>query len=145
MITAGRVGARGGPVLFVLVMVAAAALQGPPTAAEILPRLDMTSFRNSTGPTRGGGRRVPADWAFTELTVEDGVATLERPGDWAFTLGIIRTAPDGVIACFYDRARNGGTYAALSAVRIVSDGAGGYRVADQHLDEPTCRPIPGQG
>lgn len=118
---------------------------GAPSAAEVLQYLDMTSFRNSLGPRREPGLRVPSDWGFSELTIDNGHATLEEPGEWEFSLGIIRIARDGVIACFYDRARNGGTYNAQQALRIVRDKAGGYRVADQNIIEPSCPPLPGQG
>jgi len=66
------------------------------------------------------------------------VATLARPGDWAISLSLIRWTPEGVIACFTDRARNGGSYAAQSALRIVSDGLAGYRVADEALNQAGC-------
>ncbi|WP_312065055.1 hypothetical protein [Brevundimonas sp.] len=118
------------------------ALIPPPSpdlsAADILPRLDLTSFRNSTGPARAAGLKRPGDWGFTELETADGVATLARPGDWAISLSLIRWTPEGVIACFTDRARNGGSYAAQSALRIVSDGLAGYRVADEALNQAGC-------
>lgn len=125
------------------------ALIPPPSpdlsAADILLRLDLTSFRNSTGPARAAGLKHPRDWSFTELATADGVATLERPRDWAISLRIIRWTPEGVIACFGDRATNGGSYATQSALRIVSDGLAGYRVADDAVSEASCPPLSGQG
>jgi len=118
------------------------ALIPPPSrdlsAADILPRLDLTSFRNSTGQARAAGLKRPGDWGFTELETADGVATLVRPGEWAISLSLIRWTPEGVIVCFTDRAGNGGSYAAQSALRIVSDGFAGYRVADEALNEADC-------
>lgn len=115
------------------------------SAADILLRLDLTSFPNSTGPARAAGLKHPRDWSFTEVGTADGVATLERSGDWAISLRIIRWTPEGVIVCFADRARNGGSYAVQSALRIVSDGLAGYRAADDEVSEPSCRPLPRQG
>jgi len=115
------------------------------SAAHILQLLDLTSFQNSTGPSRDAGRRRPRDWFFTQMNVADGVATLERPNDWALSLRIIRIKPDGVIACFQDRALNGGSYATQSALRVVGDSLAGYRVAEEGLVEPTCSTLPGQG
>lgn len=122
-----------------------ASLQANPSAADILQGLDMTSFRNSTGPLRVEGWRRPADWSFSALTVSEETAYLERPGDWKIGLKILRTTTDGVIACFYDRAQNGGRYAAQQALRIVRDDFGGYRVSDQNVVDPTCSPLVGQG
>lgn len=119
-------------------------LQADPSAAEVLQGLDMTSFRNSTGPRRVEGWRRPADWSFSELTVADGRASLARPGDWIISLRILRTTPEGLLACFSDRAQNGGSYSAQQAVRIVPDDADGYRVAEQDIVDPDCPPFPGQ-
>ncbi len=115
------------------------------SAADILLRLDLTSFRNSTGPARAAGLRRPQDWGFTELETADGAATLVRLADWAISLSIIRWTPEGVIACFTDRARNGGSYAAQSALRIVSDGLAGYRVAEDGLNEAGCPALSPRG
>lgn len=114
------------------------------SAADILLRLDLTSFPNSTGPARAAGLKRPRDWAFTEVATVDGVATLERAGDWTISLRIIRWTPEGVIACFGDRAINGGSYATQSALRIVSDGLAGYWVADAAVSEASCPSLSGQ-
>ena len=78
--------------------------------------------------------------------IGEGHASLERPGEnkWIISLRIIRRTRDGVIACFSDRAQNGGTYDAHKAVRIVQDDLGGYRVAEQDILEPSCLPHPEQ-
>lgn len=122
-------------------------LQTAPSAAEILQGLDLTSFNNSTGPSRTDRLRRPADWSFSRLTAEEGRASLERLGEneWKISLIIIRRTPDGVIACFSDRAQNGGTYNAQKPVRIVQDDPGSYRVVDQNIVDPRCPALPGQG
>ena len=65
--------------------------------------------------------------------------------DWVIGLRIIRRESEGVIGCFSDKALNGGSYRTRQAIRIVVDDAGGYRVAENDLNEPTCKPEPGQG
>ncbi|RZI98536.1 MAG: hypothetical protein EON90_12975 [Brevundimonas sp.] len=120
------------------------AIQQDVSAADILQRLDLNSFPNSTGPRKVAGWKYPADWSFTVLREEGGSAVLERPGAWAMSLRIIRRTEDGIIVCFFDHAQNGGNYSARSALRIVGDGAGGYRVAEE-VEDPTCEPLPGQG
>lgn len=127
---------------FLAMLTVVASLHADPTAAEVLQGLDMTSFRNSTGPSRVEGWRRPADWSFSELTVGEGRASLARPGDWIISLRILRTTSDGVIACFSDRAQNGGTYSAQKAVWIVQDDHGGYRVIAEDIVDPTCAPFP---
>ena len=131
---------------FLAILSVVASMQSAPSAADILQGLDLTSFRNSTGPSRAEGLRRPADWSFSRLTVEEERASLERPGNsWVISLRIIRRTPDGVIACFSDRAQNGGTYDAQKALRIVPDSLGGYTVLDQNIVETSCSPRPGQG
>ncbi|MBA4805355.1 MAG: hypothetical protein H2038_11950 [Brevundimonas sp.] len=120
-----------------------------PSAEEILRGLDMMSFANSLRPSRAPGLKRPADWRFTEASASGEVFRLTRRldgrDDWVIGLRIIRSDADGVVACFSDRALNGGSYLANSAVRIVPDGEGGYRAAEEDLDEPSCPPAPGQG
>lgn len=126
-------------------MVIGAWLQATPSAEAVLQRLDLTSFRNSTGPARSPGLRYPRDWTFTDLSVGEGVARLERQGDWAISLRVLRKDPDGLVVCFTDRALNGGSYNAQEALLVVPDGAGGFRAADAELIEIGCATSPGQG
>ena len=121
-----------------------------PSAAEMLHGLDMTSFRNSLQPSRTPQRKRPADWLFTVASTDGRAASLTRYDsggheDWVIGLKIIRREADGAVACFSDQALGHARYRAYSAIRIVSDGTGGYTVAAQDLDEPSCRPAPGQG
>ncbi len=135
--------------ILVSVALASALSMGDPQAADILSKLDMTTFRNSLRPRSEEGMKRPADWRFADPASEGGWAylTQEVAGRPAWTIGlrIIRREGEAVVACFSDRAQNGGTYAARSALRIVRDDAGGYHVVQQGLEEPTCRPAPGQG
>ena len=121
---------------------------GNPEAADILAKLDMTTFRNSLRPRSAEGLKRPADWGFAHPVSENSWASLTQEVEgrpvWTIGLRIIRREGDAVVVCFSDRARNGGTYNARSAMRVVREPAG-YRVTDQGLDEPTCRPAPGQG
>ncbi|WP_312144468.1 hypothetical protein [Brevundimonas sp.] len=126
-----------------------AALQiAEPTALAVLRDLDLTSFPNSTGPARLPGRKHPRDWNFRHSGTDKDWTFLTRRedgrDDWTIGLRIIRRSPDGIIACFHDRAQNGGSYSAASAIRIVAT-VDGYRAAEQGLNEPTCPPMPGQG
>lgn len=120
-----------------------------PSAADMLQGLDMTSFRNSLQPSRAPGRKHPADWSFTTASTVGSRISLTRFAsgreDWVIGLQIIRRETEGAVACFSDEALGHANYRAYSAIRIVSDGMGGYRVAAENLDEPTCRPAPGQG
>lgn len=119
-----------------------------PEAADILAALDMTTFRNSLRPRSADGLRRPADWGFVHPARDNGWAYLTQQVDgrpaWTLGLGVIRPEDDAVVVCFSDQARDGGAYDARSAMRVVRDAAGGYRVSEQGLDEPTCRPTPGQ-
>ncbi|WP_426050396.1 hypothetical protein [Brevundimonas sp. SL161] len=135
--------------ILVSVALATAISMSDPQAADILSKLDMTTFRNSLRPRAAEGLERPADWGFAGPTNEAGWAYLTQQvagrRSWTIGLTIIRQEGEAVVACFSDQARNGGTYYARSAVRIVSDGEGGYRVDQQGSDEPTCQPAPGQG
>lgn len=120
-----------------------------PQAAAILQGLDMMSFPNSLRPSRAPGRQRPPDWGFVQPSTYGDEHYLTRMDegreDWVIGLRIIRREPEGVIGCFSDKALNGGSYRARQAIRIVVDDAGGYRVAENDLNEPTCKPEPGQG
>ena len=115
----------------------------------MLQGLDMTSFSNSLQPSRAPGRKHPADWSFTSASTTDGHSYLTRyengRQDWIIGLKIIRRENGGAIACFSDQALGDASYRAYSAIHIVSDGIGGYRVTAEDLDEPTCKPAPGRG
>ncbi|RZJ05235.1 MAG: hypothetical protein EON89_04865 [Brevundimonas sp.] len=113
-------------------------------AADILRRLDLNSFPNSTGPRKVAGWKYPSDWSFTELIEEGGSATLARPGDWSISLWVIRQTADGAVVCFLDRAHNGGTYSTRTALRVVGDAKAGYRAVER-VQDATCEPLPGHG
>lgn len=120
-----------------------------PSAADMLQRLDMTSFRNSLQPSRAPGKKHPADWAFTSASTEGGRSSLTRYAsgreDWVIGLQIIRRETEGAVGCFSDEALGHANYRAYGAIRIVSDGVGGYMVTAEDLDEPICKSAPGQG
>lgn len=114
------------------------------TAQNLLLRLDLNSFDNSTGPDRGEGRRYPLDWGFTKSTGSTETAWLERPNAWVLGLRIIRWTPEGVVACFTDHATTA-AYDARSTLRLVNDGLAGFKAAEVLPADPTCLPVPGQG
>lgn len=114
-----------------------------PTAAEILQRLDLNSFPNSTGPRKVDGWTYPADWSFTEASEADGVATLTNPRVWSISLMVIRHQEDGTIVCFVDDAQNGGSYLSRVALRVTGDTQTGFRAVDR-VSDPSCEPVPGQ-
>lgn len=115
------------------------------TPLQLLSGLDLTSFRNSTGPSRAEGLKRPHDWGFARVVTRDDVVALERPGDWIVGLRTIRWTPEGFIVCFTDKALNGGSYNAQSTLRLTNDGLGGFKAQETLAPDPTCLPNAGQG
>jgi hypothetical protein len=151
---------QSGRALLALALAGAlAACQSPPgdapvkstatvSALDVLKRLDLTSFRNSTAQSRGSGRKYPADYGYTRFT-DDGPDTAfaeisDEEIGWELGLSVIQRDATGIVACFSDIARNGGSYFATSALHIVPDG-NGFRVDQDDFKEPSCEPEPGQG
>ena len=89
-------------------------------AKFVFEHLDLTSFRNSTGPRRRPGQRF-----FKDLNVHpDRVSETEAAstqGEWLYSVRILRTydySGDGrteVLVCFSDVAQNGGSYSTISS------------------------------
>ncbi|MGB3543033.1 hypothetical protein [Rubrivirga sp.] len=81
-------------------------------AGHLLSDLDLSSFRNSTGPRRAPSQRTLADLgvAVTRATVDHAEA---RTSGWLYTLTVLergdanRDGVPDVTACFYDRALEG--------------------------------------
>jgi len=115
------------------------------TAADILENLDMTSFRNSTLSNSPPGWRVPADWSFNNLTIEDDFASLERQGGWLISLRIIFRTPHGVFACFEDRSENGGAYYTRRVIWVFRGAQNTYLALESDLANPACQPSPRLG
>jgi len=108
------------------------------TAADILVNLDMTSFSNSTASNSQPGWRIPADWSFNNLTIEDEFAALERPGDWLISLRIVFRTPHGVFACFEDRSESGEAYGGRGVIWIVRGVENTYLALESDLAHPSC-------
>ncbi|MFN7107048.1 MAG: hypothetical protein ACK4MY_02395 [Brevundimonas sp.] len=115
------------------------------TPLQLLSGLDLTSFRNSTGPSRAEGLKRPGDWGFARVVTHDDGVTLERPGDWVVGLRTIRWTPEGFIVCFTDKSLNGGSYNAQSTLRLTNDGWGGFKAEETPALDSTCLPNAGQG
>ena len=95
--------------------VAPAAWPEQDLARFVFERLDISSFRNSTGPRRGPGQRL-----FGDLGVRPSRATeteaISEDGGWHYSVRILgkrdynRDGLDEVLICFSDMALDGGTY-----------------------------------
>jgi hypothetical protein len=125
-----------------LVLIAAAP---PPGAEEVLARLDLTSFPNSTGPRHLQGPATPAAAGFSEASSgENGWAFRTIPGDgtggWQLGLRVLETNGEAVVVCFTDIARNGGSYFVQTALTLTPT-ADGYtaRPGPERADCPEWR------
>jgi hypothetical protein len=128
-------------------------------ARFVFERVEVSSFRNSTGPMREAGFRTFADYGIAlEAATEDRAVSGEscEPSDaedcWLREIRVLGKRDfngDGitdVAICFTDQSRDGGTYFTvrplllqLIAGRVV---AVGYEIAD--VDEAAdCQPIGG--
>ena len=84
-------------------------------ARFVFEHLDISSFRNSTGPRRGPGQRLFADLGVQLTRVTETQATSDD-GGWAYVVRILgkddynKDGVDEVLICFHDIARDGGSY-----------------------------------
>lgn len=109
-----------------------------PDIATIAAQLDMTSFRNSTGPRRQDGLVTPADYGFTEIETGDGIVTLTRPDEsWLLSLRLLDDA-EPLAVCITDRAQNGGSYFTVTAYALTLDGAF-YKAGEPLPERPDCQ------
>ncbi len=89
-------------------------------AKFVFEHLDLTTFRNSTGPRRRPGDRFFQDLGIHPDQVSDTDAASTQD-DWLYSVRILETRDytgDGtpeVLICFSDKARNGGTYSATNS------------------------------
>jgi hypothetical protein len=126
-----------------LVVLTATLQAGAPTpsAAEVLARLDLSTFPNSTRPrSREGGQR-PRDYGFVVASGEGDRAVLETAErDWEIGLSIVRAGPEGLEVCFSDIARNDGSYFATTGLILQREGEI-YRAAVEHKPVDGCREV----
>jgi len=109
-----------------------AAGQPPPTAEELLARLDLTSFPNSTGPLHLPAPGTPAAAGFDEAWSEAGGWAYRsreggEPGDgggWRIGLRILEVNADSTAVCFRDVAHTGGSYSVQTALILTPTGDG---------------------
>jgi hypothetical protein len=106
---------------------------------------DLASIRSSLGPRRKPAMRTFADFGMKPSKMTDNVLEYYSPGDWEYELKIIGRRDvngDGIEdleACFFDRARNSGTYNVSKGLLITRYSADGYAIALSYsLDDSIC-------
>jgi hypothetical protein len=83
--------------------------------AFVFAHLDLTSFRNSTGPSRRTGQRLFAELGIHPTETSDSTASSLSDG-WFYRIRVLERRDfngdgvDEVAVCFWDEARNGGSY-----------------------------------
>ena len=117
----------------------------PKKTALLLKRLDLASFRNSTGPRRKVGKRTPEQYGFVKSSVRNQAAVLtEADGSWAISLSIIGEKLGHNLVCFEDEAENGGQYATKQVLDLTLGQDGLYEAKEQAATAD-CPARPGQG
>ena len=95
------------------------------TAGRLLSDLDVSSFRNSTGPRRAPSQRTLSDLGVAVTRASSDRAEA-RSGDWLYVLEVVgrgdanRDGVPDVTVCFRDRALEGAydTHQALLLQRV---------------------------
>ena len=84
-------------------------------ARFVFEHLDLSSFRNSTGPRRKTGQRTFKDLNISPTRVTDTEAASDD--DWLYSIQVLgKRERDGiqeVMICFRDIAQNGGSYSSV--------------------------------
>jgi hypothetical protein len=107
-------------------------------AKFVFEHLDISSFRNSTGPRRRTGQRTSKDLGVRPNRVSD-VEAASDDNEWLYSVRILGRADynkDGaqeVLICFQDMARDGGSYATV--VHLVLQLVEGRAIALAFNDE----------
>ncbi|MDB5457573.1 MAG: hypothetical protein JWP92_3158 [Caulobacter sp.] len=127
-----------------LAVLAGPAAAAPPSAREVVDRLDMTSFRNSIGPRRSPTLKTLADYGFTQREETSfSVTVLQADGGWMYDVGVLSTEGDRTVICVTDRALNGGSYYSVVPVEVTPGPDGLLRATGRALTDPRCeRPGP---
>ena len=107
--------------------------------AELVEKLDLASFRNSTGPRREAGKHRFADYGFA-VAERSGTRTglTSANGDWDMGFDVLNVTDTSVTLCFFDMARNGGTYRATSALLVKRDGSSLWKASEMPAGLPGC-------
>ena len=112
----------------------------PDAALHVADRLDLRSFRNSTGPRRQAHLRTPADYGFTHVeATRDGVELWQEDRSWFISLRVVSQDAQGSVVCFHDRAMNGGSYNTEQALRVSPEADGLYRALPEQPIIPGCK------
>ena len=113
-------------------LVLLAAAPPHPAAEELLARLDLASFPNSTRQARLAAPATPAAAGFHEARSEAGGwayrtgerRELQDGGYWEIGLRILEVNGDSVAVCFRDFAHTGGSYFVQTALTLTPAGEG---------------------
>ncbi len=117
-------------------------------AKFVFERLDISSFRNSTGPRRKPGQRHFADLGIHPTKLTDTTASSDERGEWFFQIRVLGKSDynkDGaqeVAICFSESAQNGGRYRAVShyVLQLVEGRAVALAYTEDSLAESSnCR------
>jgi hypothetical protein len=100
---------------------------------QVIAKLDLTSFPNSTGPRREPGKKTLADYGFVvvEPTPRGAQLYLADRG-WMMAFVILQATPSTVEICLYDRGLRkagdafGPSYDARSALTLTRTDDGRY-------------------
>lgn len=113
---------------------------------QLIRRLDLTSFPNSTGPRRASGKRTPEDYGFIETDRgKSGVTMTSRDGGWLMSFTVLATSVKGVDVCFRDQAlqqradRIRPSYDAVSSLRLTRGADGYWSALASPINYPSCR------
>lgn len=107
---------------------------------EMLQRLDITSFDNSTGPRRRPGLKTLADYGLTRNeSFDDGWSYASQvDGSWMVGVLVLDDAPDRKLLCVTDSATGSGTYRATTVVEAVPAGEGLWRSTGRVVKRADC-------
>lgn len=108
-------------------------------AAEMMKKLDMTSFPNSIGPRRKPGAYTLAQYGFTSFTsFDDGWAEAEEADhSWSFRFFVLNNGDRRKRLCVTDAA-HGGTYHSAQAVDVAPGAGGLWKVTSVVGQVPGC-------
>lgn len=112
-------------------------------AGDILHRLDLDSFPNSTGPRRQPTLHTPVDYGLTSFqSFDDGWTEASEPDDsWHMSALLLEGSSKSGTICFVDAGGKGATYRATQVLHVQT-GADDRLTATQIADRPDCRNQP---
>ena len=117
-------------------------------AKFVFERLDISSFRNSTGPRRKPGQRHFSDLGVHPNKLTDTTASSDDDGEWLYQIRVLgksdynRDGVPEVAICFIESALNGGSYTASGhyVLQLLEDRAVALAYTEDSLAESSnCR------